>query len=50
MIKSMIYKNRYQAGKARKSNPFFNGDEMIVKVCGGYVLIDRADYKIWRGQ
>ena len=50
MIKSIIFKNRYQAGKARKSNPFFTGDEMIVRVCGGYALIDRANYRTWRRQ
>ena len=50
MIKSIIFKNRYQADKTRKNNPFFTGDEMIVKVWGGYVLIDKADYRTWRRQ
>ena len=50
MIKSRIFKNRYQADKARKNDPFFTGDEMIVKVCGGYTLIDRADYRTRRRQ
>lgn len=34
MIKSRIFKNRYQADKARKNDPFFTGDEVIVKVEG----------------
>lgn len=48
MIKSRIFKNRYQADKARKNDPYCTGDEVIVKVDGGYVLIDREAYKQFR--
>ena len=50
MIKSRIFKNRYQAEKARRTEPFFNGAEVIVKVEGGYVLMDAVDYRVWRKQ
>lgn len=46
---SEIFKNRYQAGKARKTEAF-NGTEKIVKVCGGYVLMDAEEYCIWKMQ
>lgn len=39
-----IYKNRYQATKAK------TGNEVIVKVSGGYTLMDPADYRIWKNQ
>lgn len=39
-----IYKNRYQAGKDKR------GDEKIVKVNGGYVLMTAEDYRIWKMQ
>lgn len=44
------YKNRYQAEKARKTEPCFNGDEIIVKVDGGFVLMDALQYRIWKKQ
>ena len=47
---SRIFKNRYQAQKARKTEPFFNGSEICVKVCGGYVLMDPDYYRIWKNQ
>ena len=50
MFKSNIFPNRYQAQKARSTSPFFNGVEMIVKVCGGYVLMDADTYRIWKQQ
>ena len=40
----MIYSTRYQANKDKSS------DERIVKVCGGYVLMDALKYRAWRGQ
>ena len=47
---SRIFKNRYQADKARKTEAFFNGTEKIIKVCGGYVLMDAEEYHIWKMQ
>lgn len=47
---SKIYKSRYQADKARKTEPFFNGAEKIIKVYGGYVLMDAEEYRIWKMQ
>lgn len=46
----IIFKNRYQADKARKTDQFFNGTEKIVKVEGGYTLMDAEEYRIWRNQ
>lgn len=39
-----IYKNRYQANKDKR------GDQRIVKVDGGYILMTYAEYEIWRKQ
>lgn len=47
---SEIFKNRYQAIKERNNNPFYNGSEICVKVCGGYVLMNAEEYRIWRNQ
>ena len=47
---SRIFKNRYQADKARKTEPFFNGTEKIIKVCGGYVLMNAEEYRNWKMQ
>ena len=47
---SRIFKNRYQAEKARRTEPFFNGAEICVKVCGGYVLMDADEYRVWKAQ
>lgn len=47
---SRIFKTRYQAQKARKTEPFFSGAEICVKVCGGYVLMDPDYYRIWKNQ
>lgn len=41
----MIYKNRYQAEKARRK-----GEEIVVKVSGGYAVMTYADYEIWKKQ
>lgn len=40
-----IYKNRYQAEKVRKK-----GEEVVVKVCGGYAVMTYRDYAIWKKQ
>lgn len=40
----IIYTTRYQANKARK------GDEITVKVCGGYTNMAHRDYQIWLKQ
>lgn len=50
MFKSKIYPTRYQALKARRTDPWFNGAEICVKVCGGYALMDAEDYRIWKMQ
>ena len=40
----VIYKTRYQAKKHA------NGSEVVVKVEGGYAVMDAAYYEIWRKQ
>lgn len=40
-----IYKNKYQAYKNRKK-----GEEKVVKVCGGYMVIGYLEYNIWKKQ
>lgn len=45
-----IYKNRYQAEKARDSDPCHNSDDKIIKVCGGYVIMSPWQYEIWKKQ
>lgn len=45
-----IYKTRYLACKERKNNPFYNGSEIIVKVGGGYTIMDADKYRIWKKQ
>lgn len=39
-----LFKSRYYAKKYAK------GDEVVVKVEGGYMIMKASDYKIWRGQ
>lgn len=39
-----IYKNRYQAKKNA------NYGDVIVKVDGGYTIMDALEYSIWRNQ
>jgi hypothetical protein len=41
----MIYPTRYQAEKARRK-----GEEVVVKVFGGYAVMTYRDYQIWKGQ
>ena len=40
----IIYKTRYQAKKHA------NGNEVVVKVEGGYAFMDATDYGVWRKQ
>lgn len=46
----ITYKTRYQAEKARKANPYISSASVIVKVCGGYVIMSPRDYEIWKKQ
>jgi NADH:ubiquinone oxidoreductase subunit E len=39
-----IYPTRYQAYKARRYG------EVVVKVCGGYAVMDAAAYRVWKKQ
>ena len=39
-----IYKTRYEANKDRQ------GLDIIVKVCGGYTIMEPSNYKTWRQQ
>lgn len=40
----MLYPTRYQARKAA------TGSEVVVKVCGGWMVMDAGEYNIWRKQ
>ena len=40
-----VYKTRYQAEKARRK-----GEEVVVKVSGGYAVMTYAEYNIWKRQ
>ena len=40
----MLYLTRYQARKVA------TGSEVIVKVYGGYMIMDAGEYNIWRKQ
>lgn len=42
---SMVYPTRYQAEKHR-----IKGEEVVVHVYGGYVIMSYSDYQIWRKQ
>lgn len=46
---SGIFATRYQAVKERRTNPFCDGAEKVVKVYGGYVLMDVEEYRVWKG-
>ena len=39
------YETRYQAEKARKK-----GEEVVVKVSGGYAVMTYREYQIWKKQ
>ena len=41
----MVYKTRYQAEKTRR-----RGEEVVVKVDGGYLVMTYADYRVWKMQ
>ena len=45
-----VYKTRYRAEKARKGNPYIRSDSVVVKVCGGYVIMTAEDYRTWKNQ
>lgn len=45
-----LYKSRYFADKARRTDPWHNSHEIIVKVCGGYRLMDAWQYDVWKKQ
>lgn len=40
----IVYPTRYQAKKHAY------GDEVVVKVCGGYAIMKASDYQFWRKQ
>ena len=40
-----IYKTRYQAEKNRRK-----GEEIVVKVDGGYAVMTYSDYAVWKKQ
>lgn len=42
--KDGLYISRYYANKAK------TGDQIAVKVCGGYKLMTYQQYRIWRTQ
>lgn len=39
-----LYTSRYYARKDA------TGDEVVVKVCGGYRIMSASDYNVWRKQ
>lgn len=41
----LIYQTRYQAEKARRK-----GEEVVVKVSGGYAVMTYHEYQIWKRQ
>ncbi len=45
MNNMVIYETRYQAEKNRRK-----GEEVVVKVSGGYAVMTYADYAIWKNQ
>lgn len=45
-----IYKTRYQAIKARKTDRVYSMMDKIVKVEGGYTIMTASDYNTWRKQ
>ncbi len=46
----MTYSTRYQAEKAKRTDPYISGDAIIVKVCGGYKIMTPEEYRAWRKQ
>lgn len=45
-----LYPTRYKATKERDTNPRHNGDDIIVKVTGGYTIMSPWEYDVWRKQ
>ena len=45
-----MYKTRYQAVKARATESCYSTSDIIVKVCGGYVIMTPSEYNTWRKQ
>ena len=45
-----VFKNRYQAEKERKSNPYCRSADKIAKVSGGYVIMEQNFYYTWKKQ
>ena len=45
-----IYPTRYAAQKAQAHDEWICSDSKIVKVDGGYQIMDWKDYQIWKGQ
>ena len=41
---SGLYKSRYYANKAKSDN------EVVVKVCGGFKIMDAYEYAVWKEQ
>lgn len=39
-----VYPSRYWAKKDAR------GDEVVVKVCGGYIIMDASQYLTWKNQ
>ena len=50
VLKMTTYTTRYQAKKARETDPYHSSDERIVKVCGGYALMTEEEYRTWKLQ
>ncbi len=46
----MFYPKRYQAIKAGLTVYSSRSDFVVVKVCGGYVVMSVSDYRVWRMQ
>ncbi len=44
------YTTRYQAEKVRRTDPYHNSTERIVKVTGGYALMTEKEYQVWKKQ
>ena len=44
------YKTRKEADKVRKTDPWHNSSERIVKVEGGYALMTEKEYQTWKKQ
>ena len=45
-----LYKTRYLAEKVIRNSVYFNGNDKIVKVTGGYRIMSPWEYDVWRKQ